>query len=227
MANYKNLVDAIDKILVKPRTGQILKINRKTSDKAFEVYVFSLVVKAVKKAGGKVEIRGINTGPNPKQLVFRGSPGLMSSTTQDFTYASCQLNKKQFEIHVGVQYLGTSGAQHELDVSIFDTDRADTIRKLKVLPDNRSLRGGIECKLYDSDLGVSLGRTFVGLVSDLGSLTSKSFVSNGSHAGLADFFSKSGRPDPFFRLSPLNQEVEERFVRHLEQEFRKWCSVPS
>ncbi|HCE1798629.1 TPA: hypothetical protein ACPVXA_004675 [Vibrio parahaemolyticus] len=225
MTSYSSLVNAINSLIANPKTKQTLQLNRRTGDKAFEVYVFALVTKAVKQAGGSVIITGINSGANPTTLVFRGSPGRMSSTTQDFTYASCELNGCRFEIHVAVQYLGTSGAWHELDVSIFDSDRADVIRSARVIPDSRALRGGIECKLYDSDMGVSLGRTFVGLVSDMGALRTKSFVSNGRHEGLADYFSKSGRPDPYFSLSPSNKDIEERFVRSIEQALRKWCGV--
>ncbi|MGR3174269.1 MAG: hypothetical protein ACUZ8N_06685 [Candidatus Scalindua sp.] len=149
----------------------------------------------------------------------------MSSRSQNFAYAECELNGREFEVHLGVQYVGTSGALHEIDVSVFDHDRADQIRNDYVLPSTRNLRAAIECKFYDSNLGVTLGRTFVGLVSDLGGLKIKSFASNGRSSGLADYFSKSDRPNPFFALTPLRPDVADRFVRSVEQDLRKWCSV--
>lgn len=207
-----------------------LDLNRMTRERAYEAYIFSLVVSAVRDAGGNVIIKGINSGRNPKKIIFRGSPGHMGSNKKDFVYAVCELNGRMFEVHVGVQYIGTSGALHEVDVSIFDHDKAEDIRRRSkqniILPSSKNLRAAIECKCYDSALGVSLGRTFVGLVSDLGGLRIKSFVTNGKSSGLADYFSKSDRPQPFFVLSTLKPHVTaHRFVKNLEQELRKWCSV--
>jgi len=225
MATFKDLYDAVQDILSNPVVASSLQLNSATRERAFEAYVFSLMIKAVKQASGTVTIMGIKTGQNPNPVVFRGSPGHMSSQAQDFAYAECSLNSKEFEIHLGVQYVGTSNALHEVDVSLFDHDRADQIRFQRILPSTRNLRAAVECKFYDSNLGVTLGRTFVGLVSDLGGLKIKSFASNGRSSGLADYFSKSDRPNPFFALTPLRPDVEDRFVRSVEQDLRKWCSV--
>ncbi|MEL4473958.1 hypothetical protein [Shewanella algae] len=225
MATFNDLYDAVADILSNPVAAPSLQLNSATRERAFEAYVFSLIIKAVKQANGIVKIMGIITGQNPNPVVFRGSPGHMSSQAQDFAYAECTLNNKEFEIHLGVQYVGTSNALHEVDVSLFDHDRADQIRLEGILPSTRNLRAAIECKFYDSNLGVTLGRTFVGLVSDLGGLKIKSFASNGRSSGLADYFSKSDRPNPFFALTPLRPDVEDRFVRSVEQDLRKWCSV--
>jgi len=225
MATYKELQDAVEKVLSNPAARSSLQFNSATRERVFEVYVFSLLIRAVKQAKGNVVIKGINSGDNPNPIVFRGSPGHMSSRSQDFAYAECSLNGKEFEIHLGVQYVGTSKALHEVDVSIFDHDRAEQIRAEGILPSTRNLRVAIECKFYDSNLGVTLGRTFVGLISDLGGLKIKSFTSNGRSAGLADYFSKSDRPNPFFALSPLRPAVADRFVHSIEQDLRKWCSV--
>lgn len=225
MATLKELSDAVKKVLSHPSAKASIHLNSATRERAFEAYIFSLVIKAVLQAKGNVVIMGINTGANPNPIVFRGSPGHMSSCSQDFAYAECSLNGKEFEVHLGVQYIGTSNALHEVDVSIFDHERADQIRSDGVLPNTRNLRAAIECKFYDSKLGVTLGRTFVGLVSDLGGLKIKSFASNGRSSGLADYFSKSDRPNPFFALTPLRPDIVDRFVRSVEQDLRKWCSV--
>ncbi|MBR9910405.1 MAG: hypothetical protein GYB33_08660 [Gammaproteobacteria bacterium] len=225
MATFNDLYDAVSDILSSSVAVPSLQLNSATRERAFEVYVFCLIIKAVKQASGIVKIMGIKTGQNPNPIIFRGSPGHMSSQAQDFAYAECTLNNKEFEIHLGVQYVGTSTALHEVDVSLFDHDRADQIRLEGILPSTRNLRAAIECKFYDSNLGVTLGRTFVGLVSDLGGLKIKIFASNGRSSGLADYFSKSDRPNPFFALTPLRPDIEDRFVRSVEQDLRKWCSV--
>lgn len=225
MASIKELSDAVKRILSNPASKAVLQLNSTSRERAFEAYVFSLIVKAVRKSKGSVTITGIKTGSNPSPIFFRGSPGYMSSRAQDFAYAECQINGRDFEIHIGVQYIGTSGALHEVDVSVFDHERAEEVRAARILPSTRSLRAAIECKFYDSALGVSLGRTFVGLVSDLGGLKIKGFATNGRSSGLADYFSKSDRPDPFFSLTPLQPDVEDRFIRSVEQVLRKWCRV--
>lgn len=127
MATFNDLYDAVADILSNPVAAPSLQLNSATRERAFEAYVFSLIIKAVKQANGIVKIMGIITGQNPNPVVFRGSPGHMSSQAQDFAYAECTLNNKEFEIHLGVQYVGTSNALHEVDVSLFDHDRADQI----------------------------------------------------------------------------------------------------
>lgn len=226
MATFDQLSAAVDSILSSSTGSNTLsQFNSATRGHVFEAYVFSLVLQAVVDAGGSVVIKGILSGDNPSPIMFRGGPGQMSSRTQDFSFAECSINGHEFEVHVGVQYVGTSGALHEIDVSIFDHDRAEQIREDRVIPNTRNLRAAIECKFYDSSLGVNLGRTFVGLVSDMGGLKIKSFATNGRNKGLAEYFSKSGRPSPFFALTPLNPDVVNRFVKSLEQDLRTWCSV--
>lgn len=225
MATLVELRQAVQSLLTTPRFAPLLQLNSNTRDRAFEAYVFALVLEAVRRAGGTVALVGINSGSNPATVVMRGSPGQMSSSTQDFTYAKCELNGKTFEVHVDVQYQGTSGATHEIDVSIFDLDRAAMVRSSGSIPGVRHLYGAFECKFYDSSLGTALGRGFVGLLSDCGTLEVQGFVANGSHEGLAKYFSKKSRPEPFFNLSPLRPAVVSRFVRDVEQAFRKWAGV--
>jgi hypothetical protein len=91
------------------------------------------------------------------------------------------------------------------------------------LPSTRGLRSAIECKFYDSDLGTVLGRTFVGLVDDCGSLVFKTFVTNGQNAPLAAYLSKRARPQPFFAVSPLIPGNRDRLARVVEQALRQWA----
>jgi hypothetical protein len=203
----------------------VLQLNSQTRERAFEAYIFSLVLRAVRNAGGTVTVVGIQSGPNPKPIVFRGGPGEMSSHAQNFAFAQCVLSGRSFEVHVDVQYQGTSGATHEIDVSIFDGDRARAIRFSGAIPGVRHLFGAIECKFYDSALGTALGRAFVGLVNDCGTLRVNSFVTNGQSTGLARYFSHGRRPQPFFDLSPLRPGTANRFVGHVEQVFRKWLGI--
>lgn len=222
----EDLRAAVLDVLSLPHVGGILQLNNDTKARAFEAYVFALAVRAVRQAGGSAEIWGAQTGLNPNPVVFRGSPGYMGSTHQDFCFARCTLNRIEFEIHVGVIYMSTSGATHEVDVSICDGGAATSIRNDRTrFPSTRHLHGAFECKCYDSNLDMDLGRAFVGLVSDCGSLRARDFLTNGRSRNLAAYFSKRGRPGVYFEVSPVVSGSAERFIRNLEQILRQWAKV--
>lgn len=203
------------------RTG--LKLNSDTVERAYEAYIFGLCLQAVKNAGGLVILRGIISGDNPVPIIFRGAPGNMSSKAQDFCYAYCELKKKKIEIHMDVQYEGTSGASHEIDVSIFEHDSAEKVRISKRLPKTSKLVMIFECKFYTSSIpSADLGRGFVGLVKDCSANRLNAFVSNNASDNLKKYFSNKNNIEPFNDLDPSNKESEERFVRNIEQSLRKW-----
>jgi len=136
------------------------------------------------------------------------------------------LNDKEFEVHVDVEYLAGSQAVHEIDVSLFDHASAERVRTPpSSMPGTRPLRGAIECKFYDSSLGTALGRTFVGLVADCGSLVVKAFVTNGTSTGIANYLRAGSRPTPFFNISPLVPTAADRFVGNVDQLLRQWAGV--
>ncbi len=149
----------------------------------------------------------------------------MSSRNQDFCYANCVLRNKSFEIHTDIEYVGQSGATHEIDVSIYSSQAAQNVRATGRSPrTNKSLIAAIECKFYTSTPGVDLARTFVGLISDCTSNKFKAFVSNQSSRGLERFLSKANSPEPFLDLTPLKPDSEQRLVRYLEHVLRKWAA---
>lgn len=203
------------------RTG--LQLNSDTTERAYEAYVFGLCTKAVKNAGGTAVLKGIITGVNPVPVIFRGAPGNMSSKAQDFCYAYCELKNKQFEIHVDVQYEGTSGATHEIDVSIFEHERAEKVRNSGRLPKTAKLFMIFECKFYMSTIpSADLGRGFAGLVKDCSANRLNAFVSNKASDNLQKYFTNKGNIEPFIDLDPSNRNAEDRFVRTIEQALRKW-----
>jgi hypothetical protein len=224
VATLADLKSAIDQILQISSSSRILQLNSNTPERAFEAYVLGLCVQSVRNIGGLVTITGINTGANPNPLVFRGGPGSMSSRNQDFCYADCQLRNKTFEIHVDVEYVGQTGASHEIDVSFYDSQRAQAVRASRSSPrTNQNLIVAIECKFYDSKPGVVLARTFVGLISDCSSNQLNAFVSNKSGRDLDRFLSKKSAPEPFTDLTPLDGSAEQRFIKTLEQRLKKWA----
>ena len=224
-ADMAALTAAIDDLLGLPASKQLLQLNSSTCERAFEAYVFALCSEAVRRASGTFELCGIKSGPKPNPVVFRGAPGSMSSTKQNFVYAACHLKQKRFEIHVDVEYQGSSGALHEIDVSLCDENHAQAVRSTGGTPKaaGKKLLMAFECKFYESTPGVSLGRTFVGLISDCGTLRLRAFVSNIPSEKLDQYLSKSTRPEPFLGINPLAPATEDRFVSYVEQELRKWA----
>lgn len=226
MATLDDLQAAIEQLLDLDEAGAVLQLNSETREHAFEAYIFSLLLTAVNEAGGESTLVGITSGDDPTTVVFRGSPGQLGSTAQDYVYASCSLGTRQFELHVCVQYAGGSGAHHEVDVSICDATAANRARQSgQQFPSVRRLYGAIECKLYDTSLNTALGRTFVGMTHDCGTLRLKALVTNGESATLAQYLSHKQRGDYFFNLTPLQPAVEERFVQFMSQRLRQWAAV--
>jgi hypothetical protein len=225
MATLNDLRNAINQLLQVNATHRLLQLNSNTEERAYEAYILSLCCEAVRIQGGQVTITGINSGTNPSPIIFRGGPGSMSSTNQNFCYADCRLRNKSFEIHADIEYVGQSGATHEIDVSIYDAQAARNVRATGRSPKaNKALVAAIECKFYTAQPGVALARTFVGLATDCVSNKFKAFVSNKSSPGIERFLSKTNSPEPFFDLTPLNPDSEQRFVRYLEQVLRKWAA---
>lgn len=191
MTTITDLCAAIDNLLDLPTVGTLLQLNSNTCERAYEAYVLSLCVEAVRRAGGQVVLTGIQSGPNPPTVVFRGGPGSMSSTDQDFCYARCILGNQQFEIHVDVEYEGQSTATHEIDVSTCESQHCNSVRTTGRSPrTNKNLIMLFECKFYTSTPGVSLARAFVGLRSDCTQYQLSGFVSNISTQNLRNYFSK-------------------------------------
>lgn len=219
------LTAAIKALLNLPASRALLKLNSATCERAFEAYIFALCCQAVRRAGGSFELHGINSGASPNPVVFRGAPGSMASTSQDFAYAKCQLNQKRFEIHVDVEYQGTSGALHEIDVSLCDENHAVAVRTTNGTPKTSGgkLLMAFECKFYEETPGVALGRTFVGLISDCGTLRLKALISNLASDKLRQYLSKPSRPQPFLGTGPFSRPTANRFISCVEQELRKWA----
>jgi hypothetical protein len=224
MASFEDLRTAIDRLLSQPGVVSSLQFNSHKCDSAYEVYILSLCVEAVRIAGGTATPTGIRSGANPSILVFRGAPGAMPSRAQNFCYIDCELGDEKFEIHVDVQYEGTSGAMHEVDVSICTKKHCEDTRRKEISPKARNLRMIFECKFYeDSTPGVILARTFVGLKADVSnSIKLAGFISNTTTPGLKKYLSNSSRPSPF-HVNPSDQDDEERFIRHVEQALKRWA----
>lgn len=219
----KDIKAEIDQLLGLASRSQILTLNSDTVERAYEAYIWSLCKRAVEEAGGSAVLKGIKGGRHPKKIILRGAPGSMASMMQDFCYIDCQLNGKEFEIHLDVQYEGSSGASHEIDVSIYDHVSAEAVRVNGGLPRSGKLIMAVECKFYMASVpSAALGRGFIGLVRDYPGTRLNAFVSNKASKNLDKYFTNKSNIEPFTDLDPGRAAAADRFVRNIEQALRKW-----
>jgi len=222
MATLQDLENAIDALLNHPLGVSQYQLVQRVEEKAYEAYVFGLCLRAVRELGVTPILRG-NTGM-PTPFVFRGAPGQIHSRGRNYGYAEFTLNGQDFEIQAGVEFKGTSGMTHELDVCIMRGPDARACRNPQSLDDpaSASLICGWECKFYAGNLDKGLGRAFVGLIDDMGSnLRLSGMCSNSSHPQLRKYFQPDRRPYPHFRLTPLETSNEDIFVNQIKGELKK------
>lgn len=220
MTTLVQLNAAIDTLLDHPLGVGNFQLVRKVEEKAYEAYVFGLCLRAVRSLGVTPVLKGISNEPKP--FVFRGAPGQIHSKYRNYGYAAFSLNNEDFEIHCGVEFKGTSGMTHEIDVCVMKASEGSACRTKPDDPKSSSVIAAWECKFYSGNLDKNLGRAFVGLISDLGTkYRASGLCSNSSHTQLRDYFSPKNRPDPHFELSPLHPDNENSFVSDLAKALKK------
>jgi hypothetical protein len=220
VATLADLEAAIEKLLAHPLGVGYYQLVRPVAEKAYEAYVFGLCLRAVRELGETPKLRGIDAPPRP--FVFRGAPGQIHSRSRNYGYAAFSLNSEEFEIHVGVEFQGTSGMTHELDVCIMRAEDARACRQQPEDPPARSLVAGWECKFYAGRLPKALGRAFVGLIDDMGTnMRMSGLCSNSEHPQLRRYLKPQRRPNPSFRLTPLEPSNEAIFVNQVKGELKK------
>ena len=224
MATLADLQNSIDALLAHPAGPGSYQLVQQVEEKAYEAYVFGLCLRAVRSLGVTPLLRGITNQPTP--FVFRGAPGQIHSAYRNYGYASFTLNNQEFEIHAGVEFVGTSGMTHELDVCVMRAADAQACRARPNDPPAASLIGAWECKFYDGALQKHLARAFVGLYDDLGSnIRLAGFCSNQTHDQMRYYFEPQRRPYPHLLLTPLDPGSENRFVGVLAAELKKMTAM--
>lgn len=144
-----------------------LTSSSKTSD-LFEGYVLGIVLDAAMEEGATINYRDVNEQIT-NQFIFRSSPGYIFSDENLYTHAviafpGCPL----LEAHIGVRVAGRSDVLHECDVAVLYRSEGVTCRRNRVHPRSAKIVLAVECKFYGTSLPLGLGRSFMGLGSDLG-----------------------------------------------------------
>lgn len=136
----------------------------------YEAYIFSIIIEAARAENAiSISFRS-RTQANPSVFIFRTSPGYLASITQDYGYAEIAFQgKPTLEAHVGVRVAGASSVLHECDVCVLLQEEANVCRNnpSTVTPRSSKVIIAVEAKYYSGDLGLYLGRAFLGFLSDV------------------------------------------------------------
>jgi len=150
--------------------GQLVNagaITASADNDRFEAYVWSIVVRAAVADSAAVTYRDPNKNV-VNDLLFRTSPGSISSKASPFTHALIQfLGKPELEAHIGIKIQGKSRVPHECDVVVLPSSEADTCRSTNTHPRHSSVVISAECKYYYSNLPFRLSREFLGLCKEM------------------------------------------------------------
>lgn len=147
--------------------------------KAYEIWVYLNICKillqrskATGSAVSNVVFKNYTGAPLPSlPFVVRGSPGQIHSRHEapdKPSYVSFQIDDREYELHIGVQFKGRSNALHEFDISVIPQTVGDHFRNLangSGSPEGHP-RVGLELKNHAGNLDVGVPRDFLGAVFD-------------------------------------------------------------
>lgn len=139
--------------------------------KLYELWAMFRLADALRNAGCTVQLLQSDDTPATAHFYQRGSPGLVRPRSEgpnqpSFIRFALPGRPDEFEIHNSVQFSGRSDARHEFDIAIISRALGDQLRA----GPPRSPKGhpvfGIECKEYNSDVGIGPLRAMLGAVLD-------------------------------------------------------------
>lgn len=160
-------------------------------DKHYAVWVFSVAFDEA-RAGHGAALLGVSGGP---EAVFRGKPSDLDSPVT-YTYARAGGARRDWEIHVDVNLIGSSGAAHGVDVSVVVAKVADDARR-DGRPPRLSTQGlGLEAKCFSRPLSPNEGRITLGFQVEMDSMFW--LVANTRNAAVETMLRRSGRKTDFF-----------------------------
>ncbi|MGE6321004.1 hypothetical protein ACQKEF_12090 [Pseudomonas oryzihabitans] len=190
---------------------------------AYEIYAFSLVLKAAAQEGADIHFQTVSGRVNPATLIFRSSPGRIYSMAKDYAHAVISFeNTLAFEAHIGVYMEGLAGVVHECDVLVIDAGEGEFCRRAGVHPKKIHAALTAECKFYSGLLGISLAREFLGATIDLGK-EDRFFLSNSDGKTLDRVLAHHKR-QRYLGLTPLNPDAEFQAISQFRTAFRNQIS---
>jgi hypothetical protein len=171
-----DLIAAIDNIVGQAAAAGYSSLMA-TND-VYENYIWALCLQAARQHGATIRYEDFNE-ERVTALVFRTSPGAIYSTAQSYTHAAIEFaGCLPLEAHLGIRVTGKSRVLHECDVAVLTKDEARLCRANEVHPRASKVLLAAECKFYTSAIQLYLGRSFLGLTSDI-HRKERYFVTNG------------------------------------------------
>jgi hypothetical protein len=190
-----------------------------TESDLYEAALLTIAVDAAEDAGGRCLIT--NDGrTRSTRLTFRRAPG--SLWRGDFTYiaATFPSTPLSLEIHLGVYVIGASKVLHECDIAILDQEDAERSRQGQVHPRRTRLIASVEAKNYSASPGIGVGRSFIGLSTELGQARCALAFPARRSSNIAALLAT--RPSECFdELTPRGPAAN-RLRSHLDQKIRNW-----
>ncbi len=215
MMNINDVREAYRRIL----GGHVPVKSAGQANDAFEIYVLSLILRAAKEEGATIRFESRASARTPNPLTFRISPGAVYSRVKDYSHAVIDFpNGLAYEAHLGVYLQGAAGVLHECDVLVLDRDEGLFCRANQVHPKRNSASITAECKFYAGNIGIELGRQFLGLTTDLGK-DERFFISNSAGKSVDRVLAHHKRKR-FFGLNTSNKDSEEQVVALFRSAFR-------
>lgn len=187
----------------------------------YEAYIWSLVLQAASNEGASISLRD-RTGASPTSFYFRTSPSSIFSRTHNYCHAEIEFaGCPVLEAHVGIFVSGRSQVAHECDVAVLFKSEAETCRNSSVHPRSGKIILAAECKYYvASSIGINLGRSFLGLLSDV--YKGDRFFVATSYSRSVNMLLSKHKKDFELALSPLNARIETRLLGSFEKTFRNF-----
>lgn len=166
-------VEAVEALRTAARTfATVMPDVAKGKGRAYEAWVMLALANRLVTQGYKVAAVD-SAGKAVRKLRLRKNPSPMASAATSKT-SPCHLVIWQhpygkFELHLGMQHLGASGALHEIDLSIVPHERASALRANGEGPWSGPTCFIFELKAYklDTKLDLGIGRSMVGVSHDL------------------------------------------------------------
>jgi hypothetical protein len=168
VGDREDLLNEIQSILEPGGTGAISAFDL---NDLYESYVLTSLVQAALAEHWTVQLETVREAA-ATMAIFRRSPGNIYLTPggQDFThFVLSRSDAPALEAHIGIKVTGKSDVQHECDVALLPRDIAQLCRRNRVHPRSARLLFAAECKYYASDISLGVGRSFVGLATELSS----------------------------------------------------------
>lgn len=188
------------------------------TDKIYEIFILSCVVRTLNSLGAQIEARDSNDN-STSTLIFRLGPGLIYNPTSAPGFIYINYQGREYELQNSVRVLGYSNVLHELDVCIITRSESVNCRRNQINPKQGNVKLLLECKFYGATLPLKLGREYLGLGREF-RLRIKTIVSNQTSEEIHSLVTKHKGTENF-SISPANPNNVDMFVQWLANELRQ------